>query len=138
MAVVLLPDIEAMTSQYLRQHADVTALVADRVVTILGKDQQYPAVRITRIAGAPTTSTILVLDEAWLQLDVFGGSQKQARDIAATCQAALKDFPSYASSLGRVTGIRFGSFAYQPDEAFSPPKPRYRFDVIVWTRNNPT
>lgn len=130
----LLVDAQALVSQYLRSRSEVTALVGQRVVSHLAADQVYPALRVVRVAGAPVYSVPLFFDEAWFQVDAFGGTTAQAWTLAATAQAVLTELPSYSTALGQVTGVRFGSFAEQDDEAFSAPKPRWRFDVTVWTR----
>lgn len=131
---VVIPDTEAMVSSFLRSRSEVTTLVAQRVFGELPKEPSYPAVRITRVAGSPVTDTHLSLDAPLLQLDVFGGTKAQARTIAATCMAVIAELPLTVVDGGYVTGVRFGSLAYQPDDAFSPPKPRYRFDVTVFAR----
>lgn len=135
MAVELLADSQAIVSQFLRSRSEITALVGQRVVSHLSADQTYPALRVLRIAGSPVYSVPFFFDEAWFQIDAFGGSTAQAWTLAATAQAVLTELPSYSTALGQVTGVRFGSFANQDDENFSPPKPRWRFDVRVFVRS---
>lgn len=140
MTVTLLPDAQAIVSQYLRSRSEITALVDQRVVSHLARDpesQTYPVLRVVRIAGAPVYSVPLFLDEAWFQIDAFGGTTAQAWTLAATAQAVLTELPSYNTALGQITGVRFGSFAEQDDDNFSPPKPRWRFDFTAWTRPKP-
>jgi hypothetical protein len=136
MAVALLADAQALVSQFLRSRSEITTLVGQRVYShIPANDAAYPLLRVVRIAGAPVYSVPFFFDEAWFQIDAFGGTTAQAWTLAATTQAVLTELPSYSTNLGLVTGVRFGSFAEQDDDNFSPPKPRWRFDFTAFVRS---
>lgn len=129
--MVLLPDVEAIVSRFLRDSVDMAALVEDRVYTRIPRNAGFPLIRLWRVGGAPVYSTPLFLDSALLQIDAFGGSVAQARTLAATAMAVLSDLPGRDG----VTGVVFGSLASDEDAAFDPPKPRYRFDATVYARS---
>lgn len=128
----MLVDAERLVSAYLRDRDEIAALVADRVYTAIPANPTWPLVRLTRIGGAPVFNRPLHLDRALIQCDVFGGPKATAHEIAETCRAALTDLPSAYSALGVVTDVQFGTFAYLPDAAYTPARPRYVFDVAVY------
>lgn len=134
-----LVDVEALVSQYLRAQAEVTAYVAQRVYTALPADPEFPAVRIVRIGGVPKTHRPLYVDEAHLQIDVFGGSKSTAFDTVDAVRVELAKMADEdpVQSLGVVVGVRFGPLAYIPDDSYSPAKPRYAQDVFVTVRPVP-
>jgi hypothetical protein len=88
-------------------------------------------VRITRIGGSPVASRPLWLDQAILQVDVWGGPKATAQDIAQAVRAQMADSLQGKHSLGCVTAVEFGEFQWLPDASYDPAKPRYSFDVVV-------
>jgi hypothetical protein len=133
-----MPDVEAIVSSALRSDANIIALVDDRVYGELPKDvadRVGPLVRLARIGGGPTGQP-LHLDAALMQFDVWGGSKKQAREVAATIAAVLDELAGTAGADGYITGTAPGSVRYVPDETFTPHRPRYVVDVIVYARPN--
>ena len=130
-------DAEALVSAHLRAASSVTALVGDRVYTAIPKRAEYPLVRLWRIGGGPTASPP-VLDAARIQVDVYGGSKAQARELAATVLGELEAnlVGVQAGGESTVTATRAGTLRFQPDTTYDPPKPRYIVDVQVYTRPN--
>lgn len=136
MTVAVLPDVERIVSTALRASADIITLAGDRVYTELPKradDRSFPLVRLGRIGGGPT-GTPTHLDAALLQLDVWGGSKYQARELAATIVKVLDELDGYSAHGGYITGTSPGTLRYVPDETFTPTKPRYVVDVLVYSR----
>jgi hypothetical protein len=127
----LLPDAEQLVSEFLRAHPRITALIGDRVYTVLpAKAGKTPLLLVQRVGGEPPFSQPLVLDIAQLQMDAYGGAKKAANGLAATARAVLTELEAHPE----VASVRFHSFRWVPDETFSPPRPRYVFDVDVAVR----
>jgi hypothetical protein len=136
MTLRTLPDAERLVSTFLRDQAEVTALVGSRVYTSLPQDKTYPLVRLQRIGGAPElTDDGLLWDRADLQVDVWGGNKATTWQVAETLRAV---FAARArglhASLGYCEGVELGAARYQPDETFSPARPRVLFDTTVYLR----
>lgn len=128
-------DCERLISAYLRADATIVGLVADRVYTDLPSRATFPLIRITLIGGAPVYSRPLFLDEAYIQIDAYGGPKVQARLIVDTVRELLAaDAFNGVHAGGVVTGVRFGQLAYVPDDLYDPPKPRYVAEASVYTR----
>lgn len=136
MALSILPDAEKILSAYLRSRVELDPLVGDRIYTELPrleKDRVFPLVRITRIGGGSVSSPSY-LDRALFSFDVWGGTKKQARDIAAIIAAVLEEAANFASDDGYLAGTSPGSLRYIPDESFETRRPRYVLDAIVYLR----
>ena len=67
----VLPDIEALVIAWALDSDDVNT-VDDRIYGALPANPTFPAIRVTRIGGTPP-QRLHWLDEALLQVDVFGG-----------------------------------------------------------------
>ncbi len=88
-------------------------------------------IRMTRIGGEPPFTRPLWIDRAWLQVDCFGGSKYESETLAHTARMVICDeFPG-VQDLIVVSNVMAGGLVYQPDETYSPPKPRYMFDVTI-------
>lgn len=131
MTVTLLPDVEKVISAYLRSRTEVTALVGDRIYTEIPKTPTFPLVRLTRVGGAPITSRPLHIDQAIVQVDVFGGPKTQARLLAETCRHVLSEAHEATHTGASVDDVVFGAFQWLPDPSFEPTKPRYSFDAAI-------
>jgi hypothetical protein len=130
-AVDLLPNVEALTVHYLLAHSDVSALVGQRVVTVLPNNPTFPLVRLFRIGGIPPLRK--VLDEASLQVEAWADRKTQAYTLAATAQAALWDMAGVYAE-GVVADVRSTlGLSYLPDPVLNE-KPRYVFGVAVRAR----
>jgi hypothetical protein len=133
--LALLPDVEAIVSAYLRSRPRVVAIVGDRVYGAFpSKAGPEPIVLVQRVGGIPPLSQPLVVDEADLQLDAWGGPKALARELADTCRAELASLEGTEQPGGIIGAVRFGALRWLPDETFSPPRPRYVFDVTLTTR----
>lgn len=140
MTTALIPSAEIVLSYYLRNHAAVSALIDDHVYTTIPERpaEKMPLLRLTRIGGSPVATRPLWIDQAVIQIDCYGAepSMKANSEILAhTARAAVcDDFPGYQAGSGTnavITDVSAGGLFYQPDEAFTPPKPRYLFDVTI-------
>lgn len=133
----LIPSCEQVLSYYLRNNADIIALVSDRVYTTTPKTpgEKIPMIITHRIGGSPLATRPLWIDQAVIQVDCYGGGKFDTETLAHTARAAIcDDFPGFQTGSGTdavITDVAAGALLYQPDEAFTPPKPRYLFDVTI-------
>lgn len=134
----MVPDAERIVSAWLRDQAEITALVEQRVYTALPEGPTFPLLRITRIGGAPISSQPLHLDAATIQFDAYGGPKKTALTIAETVRELLstEDFRVAheidGDPVGTVTAVQWGILAYVPDDLYTPAQPRYVFDASIF------
>ena len=128
MVVRALPDAELVLTGYLRGHPDVAALVGTRVYTQLPTSPTFPLVQVRRFGGVPVIDGHL--DRASVQIDVWAASKQQARDTAATVQAALIAMPSGPLAGAVVTRVRTETgLSWQPENEGA--RPRYVLAVEV-------
>lgn len=140
--LLLLPNVSALVTAFYRAQPEVIALVGDRVVTELGKSQDWPAIRVTQFNDQPTIPRPLVHTRTDLQIDCFGGPKSLAWTIAETCRAA-----AVARLSGRVTfhvdshtidalvtRCTASGLRDLPDAEFNPARPRWLFTLAVWSR----
>jgi hypothetical protein len=133
--LALLPDVERLVSNFLRANARVSALVGERVYTVFpAKVGNAPLALVQRVGGDPPLSVPLVVDSAQLQVDAYGGPKAAAFELAATIRAELARLEDEVRPEGSVSAVRFASLRWLPDETFSPPRPRYLFDVTLTVR----
>lgn len=128
--VYVLPNIEAIVVDFLLATPEVNT-IDDRIVTVVPARPVFPLIRVTRIGGNPT-SRLLWLDQATLQVDVWGGPKNTARDIAETARAHLSASLPGPHDGGAVTAVEVGGLTWLPDESYDPAKPRYSFDLAVY------
>ena len=134
----LIADAERMVSAFLRESPEVVALVGDRVYTAFPANAgNGPLVIVQRFGGSPPFSQPLVLDEAELQVDAYGGSKVVAHELVATVRAVLSTLEGLARPEGVCSAVRFGALQWRPDETFTPSRPRYVADVTVHVRARP-
>jgi Protein of unknown function (DUF3168) len=126
-------DAERLLSRWLRERPDVQALVDDRVYTVIPNRVVFPFLKITQIAGSPVWSKPLWLDEAYLQLDAYGGPKVLARQLVDTTRQAIADELTGVHVEGSVTGVNFGPLSYVPDDAYEPPQPRFIAMASIYT-----
>lgn len=132
--LILTPNVEALVSAFLRDQAEVTDLVDDRVYTALPKGTVWPAVRVTQITDAPTTQPLWGRAVS-IQVEAWGGSKDDARRIAATCQAAIDArIVGVHDGYGVVNGTEPTTIFDLPDEDFEPAKPRWIVTCTIYTR----
>lgn len=118
----LLPDIELLLRTYLAGVAGISAIVgADergqvRVYTRHpSPPPSGPYLLVRRLPSPPANRSPLWLDAAAVQLDAYGGTQRQANRLAETARQQLDGFPAATHSEGVITGVDHGAFGYIPD-----------------------
>ena len=127
MPLQTLVDAERLVGDWLRSHADITAIVANRVATeVLAR----PCLKLGRIGGVPVVRQHL--DAARLQLDAYASNRGGARDLAVRAQAALHAMPAASHALGVVTGVDDDlGLTWSPDPDLND-GPRFVFGVTVY------
>lgn len=129
MTVHVLPDVEKMVIAWALDNDSVNT-VSDRIYSSIPANPAFPLIRLFRIGGVPT-SRLLWLDEALLQVDVYGGAKATARLVAETMRAHMAAGLVGQHQDGVVTAVEVGGLVWLPDESYDPAKPRYTFDVTV-------
>lgn len=140
--LLLLPNVPALATAFLRAQPEVSAIVETRVVTEFAKQQVFPAVRVTQFTDEPTIPRPLVHTRSTLQVEAYGGPKNLAWLLAETCRAAFAarfngslsfDVDTHTVS-GRVSGCDLSGLRDLPDPEFSPAKPRWLFTLAVYAR----
>lgn len=127
-----LPDAELISVVYLRQHSPVTSLVGSRVYTELPAGPTWPLVKATRTGGPPQSHG--TLDAAFVQVEAYGSTKAEARQVAATVQAAFVDADGFTDSGAYITATEpLSGLQWLPDP--DDQQPRYLFDTAVYVRN---
>lgn len=130
MTVHVLPDIEKIVIQWALNTAELDALFANRIYGAVPANPTFPLARITRIGGLPT-SRLLWLDNALLQVDVWGGPKSTTRLCAETLRAHAAAELAGQHDDGMLTAVAVGGMTWLPDTSYDPAKPRYTFDLSV-------
>ncbi len=135
-ALPVQPDIVKMVVGFLRVQAEVTALIpANQIRGQLGNRPTFPLARVTRITDVALVAVPPILDRVTVQIDVWGGNNRQAERIAATMKAALVwRGTGYVNDEGVITGVDTAGLSNIPDDDFDPPRQRYVLDIDVYTR----
>lgn len=131
----MIPYVEKIASDYLRDHPDVEALGA-RVVGKTPSSTSEPWVRVTQLdaANEPTSRPEHLIDYL-IQFDCYAGSdggQPEANLLTRTVRAALHDMPDADHDDAVVTDVRFTSMARIPDVEFEPARERFVLDATVY------
>lgn len=132
------PNMEALVSAFLRDQAEMTDLVEDRVYTAIPKDAEYPLVRVVQLLDTPAGAPLYAVGFE-MQVEAFGGSKADAWRIASTARALIDvrlsgDYPGF----GVVNGSTPGALLDLPDEDFTPAKPRWLFTSTIYGRPGAT
>lgn len=132
-AVDTFPDAEALIGIILRA-ASITGL-SSRVYSSIPKAPTYPLITIKRIGGIPAERHRL--DRARIQIDVWGNTKSEARDIADAARVAI--FAAEGQTYDE-TGTEMDGFitcveddlglAFIPDPATA--RDRYVFGLAIY------
>lgn len=131
-------DIESALIGWFRADVDVADVYGERVYGELPPKPTWPALRVTRIGGAPPHNRPLTHDRAIIQLDSFANGV-HGKATASMGMEASRNALERAYGLDVGGGIVIGavqwlSDAYDPDASYTPALPRYRADVFVTHR----
>jgi hypothetical protein len=125
----MLPDGEALITEYLSGHPDIVALGA-RVAGSNPKTQSAPRLKVTQLdaVDAPNTPFEYLTDHLF-QIDCYAsnakdGQQAEANLLARTTREVLKDLEATMVDDIKVTQVRFVGMARIPDTDFEPARER--------------
>lgn len=143
--LVLLPDVTKLVTDFLRAVPELTALVAQRVYSILPAERTYPLVVATQVADVPGQGGWH--DGLWwstaadLRISSYDTTANGARHVLEVVRSALAQRAVGAHALGVVTGVSFVNFAYLPDDGVQTstgrPIPRWTTLATVGVHPNP-
>jgi hypothetical protein len=141
--MVTVIDIESALISWFRADVDVTAVFDQRVYGVFPPKPTWPALRVTRIGGAPPHMRPLTHDRAIIQLDSFAAPHDtRGKTNASLGLEAARDAVERAYGRDVGGGVVIGaaqwlSLAYDPDASYTPAAPRYRADVFITYRRPP-
>lgn len=127
------PDMEAVAAVTIRTAA-ISGL-GTRVYSSIPTNPTWPLVTVQRIGGIPAVREYL--DTANLQVDVWGNSKSEARDIAARARVVLLSIAgtlvttpvrAWISAVEDALGL-----SWQPDPITG--RDRYIFGVLMYGRS---
>lgn len=125
------PDVEGALRTWLREHADIQAVVGRRVFFGVPKSPTWPLITVQRIGGGQDSSEAPV-DLALVQLDVWGSIDPSGNGRKAETTAAVNALRSVLGSVSNRTaltsavdvfGIEVVSVVWAPDPEDD--RPRY-------------
>jgi hypothetical protein len=128
--VAVIPDAEPVLVEFFRAQPELAEL-EDRIYTALPAHPAWPAARVVRWGGWPIIAEPLVLDEAWCQVDVWGGSKNEVSRLARLMRALAAD-RFVRAHFDVASKVRFGILYDAPDASYQPAKPHFRFDMSVF------
>lgn len=130
-------DLERVTGDFLRDHADIAAFDA-RVSGQLPRSFTRPWIKVAQLDAKDAASTFGPKPEHLvsylLQLDCYAGSdpnnaQAEASALARAARAALHTLPNQTLSGVTVANVIVVSHVHLPDMVFDPPRERYVLTV---------
>lgn len=130
--LILLPNMEAVLSSFLRDQPEIVDLVGDRVYTAIPKNAgAAPLLRITMIGEEKVTSRPLWIVRSAMQFDAYGGTKAQALELARTAEGLI-----HARAIGEqdgavIVGVNGGVMVDLPDEEYEPARPRFLFTSTI-------
>ena len=132
MSVVVLPDIEKLVIDWALATPQVAGQFGGtRIYSALPENPAVPAARVVRFGGFPP-QRLHWLDQASMQIDVWGGPKATARLAAATFAACLSNSLVGPHPLGVVTAVECAGPRWEPDVSYTPARPRYVVQASIW------
>lgn len=127
---------ELLVQDYLRGHADITALVGTRVASDVHETR--PCIRVTQITNREVFKSYF--DGSLLQFDAYAETQGQARILIDTIRRVVHDIAG-VHARGTATGVeheRGPDWAPDPfrTNAQGKPLPAYSVDYRVYVTPN--
>jgi hypothetical protein len=128
--VHLLPDVESLVVQFLKQATSVDDLVDGRVYGELPNRPTFPAITVLLVSDNVPIETHM--SGAWIQLDCYGDTRESARLVARTVQAEMSawtgEFEEAVVHCETLIGVRRMP---EPEDN----RPRYQVNMRVWAHN---
>lgn len=134
----MIPDVEVMVGNVLRDDEDVAAIAGDRIGGRTPTTIDEPWVRITQIADQQI-SRGLVFVRVDVQIDCFGSSDRanahaEASELARYARAALDAMPTVEFEDAVVSAVQFGPMSRVPDGTMEPERERFVFRASVFVK----
>lgn len=129
--LVVLPDVERLVVDFLLDQSEVTDIAgAGHVFTTLPKEKPEYFARVLQF-NDQRRQNALHLVRVSLQVEFYGGAKRTAKRGAETCRALMETrLPGdYGDAV--VTAVRTFGMRYEPDEVFTPARPRWLFAAEV-------
>jgi hypothetical protein len=131
----LMPDVERLVIDALIDDPDVAAVCAGRVYGAVPNNKVFPLIRVVRYGGQMIDDG----DPWWadapaVQIDTWADRKAEAVGLAEIVRAVCAQRLKGTHSAGVVAGVGIGTSVYDPDESFTPAKPRVRLSVDLVTR----
>lgn len=136
MTVHVLPDIERLVIEWALEVDALTDLVDDRIYSAVPNSPTFPLIRVMRWGGVPP-QRLHWLDQASLQIDVWGGRKAEASEVARTFAAHIANTLVGTHTLGVVTAVEVGGPRWEPDASYTNAKPRYIVEASIWFHPSP-
>jgi len=137
MTVHVLPDIERLVIDWALNTESITDLVDDRIYSAVPNSPTFPLIRVVRWGGVPPQQ-LHWLDQASMQIDVWGDRKAAASNVARTFAAYIAQALVGSHELGVVTAVNCGGPRWEPDATYTPAKPRYVVEASIWFHPNAT
>ena len=135
MAVRLLPSIEILAVAHLKASADVTAIAGTRVGTELYAGSAA-AVWLSFVTGSERVDNHLIAP--MIDVRSYGGTKLEALNLSRTVHAVMHDMEGVHAQ-GVVTDVTCVTLpAWNPDDGFKPPRPRYLGTYVVTCHPSPS
>jgi hypothetical protein len=135
MALVVMPDAEALVIAVLIADADVAGLVDGRVYGAVPNHKVFPLVRVVRFGGQMLDDgNPYWADAPALQIDCWAHRKAEAVGLGEVVRAVCATRLTGAHPTGVVAGVGIGALVYDPDTSFTPAKPRVRLSIDMVTR----
>jgi hypothetical protein len=131
----LMPDVERLVIDVLIADPDVAAVAAGRVYGAVPNHKTFPLIRVVRYGGQMIDDG----DPWWadapaLQIDTWANRKAEAVSLGEIVRAVCAQRLKGTHPAGVVAGVGIGTSVYDPDESFTPAKPRVRLSVDLVTR----
>lgn len=121
------PDIEAMAARALRN----ASVCGGRAYSSIPRNPTWPLAVVQRLGGTPVD--FRRLDQASIQVDVYGNDKSEARSEADSARVALHaaEGSSFYTEMGYLTGVEDQSgLTFLPDPVTN--RDRYTFSVYLY------
>lgn len=133
----VLPDVVALTRNWLLRQPAVTDLVGQRVYTIIPRSPTFPLVVLQRTGGRPQKREWI--DAAVIDVTCYADPnsvvidpEEQASLITRTVRAAIHQAPGWHDAEGVITDVEdVLGMTWHPDTALDPPRPSFVFSVRI-------
>lgn len=133
MPVAVMPDAEAVVIAFLKAHAGLVAAIPAANISTAVNTAIWPVLTIARVGGTPTVA--VRLDNATIDVSVWGATKTQASIVMRTACAAMLDMAGHVAASAVVTGVFYVlGPRWLPDDGRTPTIPRYLASFAVLIR----